>query len=61
MPNPKHKHSKARRDRRRTGDALTRPPLSRCSNCQDMKAPHRVCPHCGYYAGREIITTKEQA
>ncbi len=55
MPNPKHKHSKARRDRRRTGDALTAPNLSRCPQCQERRPPHQVCPHCGHYGGREVV------
>ena len=59
MPNPKHKHSKTRRDKRRTGDALKPASLSRCPQCQEMKLPHRVCPHCGFYAGREVMSPKE--
>ncbi len=59
MPNPKRRHSKARRDKRRTHDALTTPTLSRCPNCQELKLPHRVCPSCGYYKGREVIETEQ--
>ncbi len=55
MPNPKRRHSKARRDKRRAHDALTAPGLSRCPNCQELKLPHRVCPACGYYKGREVV------
>ena len=33
MPNPKHKHSKTRRDKRRTHDNAIAPTLSNCSNC----------------------------
>lgn len=59
MPNPKRRHSKARRDRRRTHDALSAPPTSKCQNCGEAKLPHRVCPHCGYYRGREVIEVKD--
>jgi large subunit ribosomal protein L32 len=59
MPNPKRRHSKTRRDKRRTHDALTTPSRSRCPNCQDPKLPHRVCPNCGQYAGRQVIKTDE--
>jgi large subunit ribosomal protein L32 len=60
MPNPKHRHSKARRDRRRTHDALSARSMSRCPNCNEEKLPHRVCPHCGYYKGSEEIEVKEK-
>lgn len=59
MPNPKRRHSKARRDRRRAHDALSRPPMTRCSNCGETKLPHRACPHCGHYRGREAVEVKE--
>jgi large subunit ribosomal protein L32 len=55
MPNPKRRHGKARRDKRRAHDALTAPALSECPNCHEQKMPHRVCPHCGYYKGRQAI------
>ncbi|HEX9638458.1 MAG TPA: 50S ribosomal protein L32 [Acidobacteriota bacterium] len=58
MPNPKRRHSKARRDRRRTHDALTTPALSECPHCHQICRPHRACPHCGYYKGREVIATE---
>ncbi|HVT18544.1 MAG TPA: 50S ribosomal protein L32 [Thermoanaerobaculia bacterium] len=59
MPNPKHRHSSARRDRRRAHDALAQPATSTCSNCGEAKMPHRACPHCGYYNGRQVVEGKE--
>ena len=55
MPNPKRRHSRARRDKRRAHDALAQPGVSICPSCQERKLPHRVCPHCGTYKGREIV------
>jgi large subunit ribosomal protein L32 len=55
MPNPKRRHSKARRDKRRAHDALAAPPMSQCPNCHEAKLPHRVCPHCGHYKGKQTI------
>ena len=52
MPNPKRRHSKARRNKRRAHDALRAPQTTLCPNCQDPRLPHRVCPKCGYYKGR---------
>ncbi|RMH20413.1 MAG: 50S ribosomal protein L32 [Acidobacteria bacterium] len=60
MANPKRRHSKARRDRRRAHDALTRPASSTCPECGEVKLPHRVCPHCGHYRGREVIEAGEE-
>jgi len=55
MPNPKRRHSRARRDKRRAHDALPQPGMSVCPNCQEKKLSHRMCPHCGHYKGREVI------
>jgi len=54
-PLPKRKHSKGRRDRRRAHDALSPKHLTNCSNCGEKHLPHHICPHCGHYAGREIL------
>jgi large subunit ribosomal protein L32 len=59
MPNPKRRHSKARRDKRRAHDALAVPTMSTCPNCGEVKLPHRVCPSCGQYRGRQVIEGKE--
>ncbi|MEZ5333666.1 MAG: 50S ribosomal protein L32 [Thermoanaerobaculia bacterium] len=59
MPNPKQRHSKARRDRRRAHDALDAPAQSVCPNCGEPKLPHRACPHCGHYRGRQVVEVDE--
>jgi large subunit ribosomal protein L32 len=59
MPNPKRRHSKARRDSRRTHDALDRPATSTCPDCGEVKIPHRACPECGHYRGRQVIAARE--
>jgi large subunit ribosomal protein L32 len=56
MPNPKRRHSKARRDRRRTHDSLKTRTLSVCPECHERKPAHHACPHCGKYRGRQILT-----
>ena len=58
MPNPKRRHSKARRDRRRAHDALDMPAISVCPNCGEVKIPHRACAHCGTYRGRQVVEGK---
>ncbi|MBI2837281.1 MAG: 50S ribosomal protein L32 [Acidobacteria bacterium] len=58
MPNPKRRHSKARRDRRRAHDALSAASLSVCPQCHQQKMPHRACPHCGAYKGKPVLPVK---
>ncbi|MGH9340726.1 MAG: 50S ribosomal protein L32 [Acidobacteriota bacterium] len=59
MPNPKRRHSKSRRGKRRSHDHLTEPNLSICSNCGSPVLPHRVCSNCGHYKGRQVIEVPE--
>jgi large subunit ribosomal protein L32 len=58
-PLPKQKQSRTRRDKRRTHDSLSPSNLVQCSNCGEMRLPHRVCPACGHYKGREVIEVEE--
>jgi large subunit ribosomal protein L32 len=58
-PQPKRKHSKGRRDRRRAHDSLQAANLVECSNCHTMRLPHTVCPNCGFYREREAITIEK--
>ena len=52
MAVPKRKTSKARRDKRRSAVwKLDAPAFSRCDNCGELKAPHKVCKNCGFYKG----------
>jgi large subunit ribosomal protein L32 len=58
MAVPKRRQSKTRRDKRRSHDHITPPAVSLCPQCSEPKAPHRACPHCGSYKGKEIIETE---
>lgn len=60
-PQPKRKLSKGRRDRRRAHDAIGAPKLVDCPNCREKMLPHRVCPHCGHYRGRQIVKVEDEA
>ncbi len=60
MAVPKRKTSKARRDKRRSNVwKLSAPTLVKCSRCGAFKRPHRVCPSCGYYNGREVVKVED--
>jgi large subunit ribosomal protein L32 len=60
VPLPKRKLSKGRRDRRRAHDALVKTTLVQCSQCGEMRPAHTVCPSCGYYQGREVISMAKE-
>lgn len=56
MAVPKRKVSKARRDKRRSSVwKLDMPGFSKCTQCGELKSPHKVCGSCGYYKGVEVI------
>ena len=59
-PLPKRKISKGRRDRRRANDFLQTQNLVQCSNCGEMRLAHTVCPSCGFYQGREVISVNKE-
>lgn len=56
MAVPKRRTSKSKKLKRRTHKKLTLPNLSECSNCGEMRKNHHVCPSCGYYGGKEVIS-----
>ncbi|RMD93800.1 MAG: 50S ribosomal protein L32 [Calditrichaeota bacterium] len=59
MALPKRRHSKSRRDKRRTHWKVAAPTVVECDHCHQPKLPHRACPNCGYYGGRSVFIPKE--
>lgn len=56
MAVPKRKHSKARRDKRRSNVwKIEAPALMKCPQCGEFKLPHRVCKACGFYKDRAVV------
>lgn len=55
MPVPKQRHTKGRRNKRRSHHALKKLQLVACSKCGQMILPHQACFNCGTYNNREII------
>jgi large subunit ribosomal protein L32 len=55
MAVPKKKQSKTRTAKRRATWTSSVPAYSACPQCKQPKLPHRVCPNCGYYAGRQAV------
>jgi len=60
MPNPKRRHSHARKNKRRAHHGSTVRQLGECPNCHELKPPHRACPNCGYYRGRVVIAVETE-
>jgi large subunit ribosomal protein L32 len=48
-------------ERRKLRKTTNRLALVKCSNCGKYKLAHRVCPHCGYYKGQQVITIKTKS
>ena len=56
---PKKKQTRKRRGGRWAHIATRQISVSECPRCHAAKLPHRVCPSCGYYNGREVVSTEE--
>ena len=55
MAVPKKRMSRSRQGHRRSHDRLKAPTYGECPQCHEMKQPHAVCQHCGFYKDREVI------
>lgn len=57
MAVPRAKTSKARTKRRQSINMrLAAPSLVECGNCGNLVMSHHVCPKCGFYRGRQVMT-----
>lgn len=57
-PLPKRRHSTRRGGKRKAAIALANVTFVLCPNCKKVKRPHVICPHCGFYNGKEVIKQK---
>ncbi|MFQ5450369.1 MAG: 50S ribosomal protein L32 [Nitrospinaceae bacterium] len=55
MAVPKKRTSKSRQGHRRSHHGLSIPSYSECPQCHEIKKPHHICPHCGFYKGKEVM------
>lgn len=60
MANPTHRHTRARRDKRRASWKGENPNPSACPACSEPRLPHRACPSCGSYNGRKVLQVVEK-
>lgn len=59
MAVPARKVSNTRGRKRRTHYKASEKTTTKCPNCGATIKPHRVCGECGFYKGKEVISTKE--
>ena len=45
---------------RRANWKLTVPGIVECPQCHQMKLAHRVCKHCGFYKGVQVVAVNEE-
>lgn len=55
---PKRRHSRQRKGKRRASIVLYPPKGIACPNCGEITISHRVCEACGYYKGKQIVLPK---
>lgn len=55
MTTPTQRHTKSRRNKRRSHLKLTAAALEKCAKCGSPLLPHTLCDHCGFYKGKEMI------
>jgi len=53
---PKRRMSKMRLRTRKAANRAKAPQLAACAQCGAKVRPHRVCPSCGYYKGRQVVS-----
>ncbi|MEZ6064018.1 MAG: 50S ribosomal protein L32 [Planctomycetaceae bacterium] len=59
MAVPKRRTSKSRKRMRRSHHAVKPIQLAKCSQCGTSVPTHVVCPTCGYYQGRTVVSDDE--
>ncbi len=57
---PKRHKTRSKVRMRRSQQKLKKTILVLCPHCKRLILPHRVCPFCGYYKGRQVIKVKEK-
>ncbi len=60
MAVPKRRTSHARQGKRRSHQHVKPLQIQYCSRCNEPVLPHRVCPNCGHYQGREVVVMEEE-
>lgn len=57
---PKKRHSRQRKGKRRAGISLKVTQAVECANCSAPQLSHSVCASCGYYKGQQVVKGSAQ-
>lgn len=55
MALPGHRRTSSHKRRRASHFALEAGSIGRCPKCDKPIRPHRACPFCGFYKGRQVV------
>ncbi len=58
MALPKKRTSKSKKGMRRSHDSVAVPNVIYCE-CGEPTLPHRICPSCGTYKGRQYLRRED--
>jgi large subunit ribosomal protein L32 len=60
MAVPKRRKSKSKTRMGRANKGMTAPKWVKCPQCSAAVLPHRVCPTCGHYQGRQVVDVEDK-
>ena len=58
MAVPKRKSSKRKIRARKAAQTTRLHAVNSCPECGAARELHRICPACGYYKGRQVVTVE---
>ena len=58
MAVPKRKTSRMKRRQRKAANRYEGVQATFCTNCSAPSTPHRVCPSCVYYNGKQVLNVE---
>ena len=61
MAVPKRRTSRSKQGHRRSHHAVTPVQVQYCRQCNEPVLAHRVCPNCGFFQGRVVVTPEDEA
>ncbi len=60
MAVPKRRTSKSRKRMRKMAHKKSYVEAKPCPDCGEPQQSHRICPACGYYKGRQVVSVETE-